>query len=201
MSTPSYNSRYSSKTLYWGNKPHSLVVALKKLLPVGSSILDLGCGEGQNAIHLAQNGFKVTAIDISKPGIDKLKAIAKQKKVKIVAKVADVIKYVENDAKFDAIICMNVLQFIPANKIKRVVKRIQAKTKKNGYITIASFVAQNPEQKQKAISNGRYCFDKYELKKYFAKWNIIKYIEKWTPWETHGEPRHRHYIVQLIAKG
>lgn len=196
-STSSYNSRYSSKTLYWGIKPHSLVVALKKFLPIDSSILDLGCGEGQNAIYLAQNGFKVTAIDISKPGVDKLKEIAKQKKVKIVAKVANVIKYVESDTKFDAIICMNVLQFVPAGKIKRVIKRIQTKTKKNGYIVIASFVAQNPEQKEKAVSNGKYRFDKGELRDLFADWGITKYIENWTPWETHGEPRHRHHIVQL----
>ncbi|MFA6446983.1 MAG: hypothetical protein WCW31_01865 [Patescibacteria group bacterium] len=50
-----YNSRHSSKTLYWGNEPHSLVVALKKLLPTGSSVFDLGCGDGQG-------GFKVYTI-------------------------------------------------------------------------------------------------------------------------------------------
>ena len=42
--------------------------------PIGRA-LDLGCGTGTNAIYLAQHGFKVTAIDISRRAI----ALAKRK--------------------------------------------------------------------------------------------------------------------------
>ena len=34
-------------------------------LPTGSRVLDLGSGEGRNALFLAERGFAVTAVDIS----------------------------------------------------------------------------------------------------------------------------------------
>ena len=44
---------------------------LTELLPDSRRTLDLACGEGRNGIFLAQNGFQVTAVDISQCGIDK----------------------------------------------------------------------------------------------------------------------------------
>ena len=45
--------------------------------------LDLGCGIGTNAIYLAQKGFDVTAVDISKLAIKKATAKAKEVGVKV----------------------------------------------------------------------------------------------------------------------
>ncbi|MFI1660318.1 class I SAM-dependent methyltransferase [Streptomyces sp. NPDC020472] len=39
------------------------------LLPAGGRVLDLGCGPGRNALHLASLGFDVTAVDLSPTAI------------------------------------------------------------------------------------------------------------------------------------
>ncbi|GGV17559.1 methyltransferase [Streptomyces litmocidini] len=39
------------------------------LLPAGGRALDLGCGPGRNALHLASAGFDVTAVDLSPTAI------------------------------------------------------------------------------------------------------------------------------------
>ncbi|MFI9212963.1 class I SAM-dependent methyltransferase [Streptomyces sp. NPDC053253] len=39
------------------------------LVPVGGKALDLGCGPGRNALHLASLGFDVTAVDLSPTAI------------------------------------------------------------------------------------------------------------------------------------
>jgi tellurite methyltransferase len=44
---------------------------INELLPAHRRALDIACGEGRNGICLAQNGFEVTAVDISQCGIDK----------------------------------------------------------------------------------------------------------------------------------
>lgn len=195
-----YNNKYSGPILYWGNKPHCLAVHLKKILPVNSSVLDLGCGEGQNAVYLAKHGFCVTAADLSEKGIDRLKNLAKTRKVNINTCVCDAVNFIKNSSEYNAIICANLFQFIPSDRISEFINNIREKTSINGYNVIASFVAENEVQKQKAISQGRYLFDKDELKSFYSNWQIIEYSEKLSSWETHGEPKHRHFVVKMIAK-
>lgn len=195
-----YDSKYKGRKLYWGNKPHESVVQINKYLPKGSSVLDIGCGEGQNACYLAINGFHVTAVDISKNGIEKVKTIAKLNNIRIITDVGDAIDYVKKTDSFDAISGINILQFISASNIQYVIKRLKEKTSVGDYNVIDSFIASNNKQRQEIISSGRYYFTEGELRTYYSGWEIIKYNEKWGKWEMHGEPRHRHFIVRLIAR-
>ena len=47
-----------------------------------SNILEVGCGEGQNAIYLAGKGYLVDAFDLSEHGITKLIHRCKLQKMK-----------------------------------------------------------------------------------------------------------------------
>lgn len=187
-----YNKKYKNNKFYWGKKPNFLIIQLKNILPPGSTILDLGSGEGQNTIYLAKHGFQVTAIDLSKIGIEKTKQWAKKENLKIETKINNVINIIKSSKKFDAIIAINIIQFIPHDKIPYFIKRIKTKTKPNGFNIINTFINHKNNQK--------YFFNKNDLTKYYSDWKIIKYQEKLGKWETHGEKLHRHYLVKLIAQ-
>jgi len=195
-----YDSKYLKKEFYWGLKPHHLVVDSIQHLPKNAKVLDLGCGEGKDSFFLAKNNFNVTSIDFSEEGIRKLNEFAKKEKLKIKADVSNVKSYLQDCEKFDAIFAMNVLQFIDKKNIFKTIKQIQSKTKPKGLNVIASFVAENPKQKKIVLSKGRYFFDKGELKKLYKDWKFLFYEEKIGNWETHGEPRHRHFTVKVIAQ-
>lgn len=47
------------------------------------SAVDLGCGNGRNAVYLAQRGCRVDAIDLSKTAIGKGRSLAKQAEVDV----------------------------------------------------------------------------------------------------------------------
>jgi len=195
-----YDSRYSKKEFYWGLKPHNLTADSIQHLPSNAKVLDLGCGEGKDSFFLAKNNFNVTAIDVSEEGIKKLSEFAKKEKLKIKADVSEIKSYLEDCEEFDAIFAMNVLQFIDEKNIFNVIKKIQLKTKLNGLNVIASFVTETPKQKKMVLSKGRYFFEEGELKELYKDWKILFYEEKLGDWETHGEPRHRHFSVKLIAQ-
>ena len=44
--------------------------AVRHWVPAGSHILDLGCGPGTDAVHLAHDGYRVTAVDSSRAMAD-----------------------------------------------------------------------------------------------------------------------------------
>ncbi len=73
-----YNTWYRVGTPPWVGSPRSELVQLVTdgTLKPGRAI-DLGCGEGDNAIFLAQHGFEVTAIDFASAAIAKAREKAR----------------------------------------------------------------------------------------------------------------------------
>ena len=59
-----WNTRYESGTYAARTHPSALLAAWTDRLPRGRA-LDVACGLGRNAIHLAANGYEVDAMDIS----------------------------------------------------------------------------------------------------------------------------------------
>jgi SAM-dependent methyltransferase len=60
----SWDGRYNESDRIWSGKPNVVLVREVSDLPAGRA-LDLGCGEGADAIWLAEQGWRVTAVDIS----------------------------------------------------------------------------------------------------------------------------------------
>ena len=62
MDAAGWNQRYDTIGLVWTAKPNRFLLAETNSLALGAA-LDLGVGEGRNAVWLAQQGWQVTAVD------------------------------------------------------------------------------------------------------------------------------------------
>jgi SAM-dependent methyltransferase len=71
-----WDARYSEPVgAMWSGRPNGrLVVEVARLTP--GRALDVGCGEGADAIWLARSGWTVTAIDISEVALGRARAAA-----------------------------------------------------------------------------------------------------------------------------
>jgi SAM-dependent methyltransferase len=61
---------YSERLRVWSGKPNASLVREISMVAPGRA-LDLGCGEGADAIWLAERGWTVTAVDISAVALDR----------------------------------------------------------------------------------------------------------------------------------
>ncbi|HBA88447.1 MAG TPA: SAM-dependent methyltransferase [Geobacter sp.] len=67
-----WNERYAADEYFFSLGPSKfLAQSMERVssLVVGRRALDLACGEGRNALYLAQNGYQVTAVDIAERGL------------------------------------------------------------------------------------------------------------------------------------
>lgn len=200
-----YNDQYKNQERFWWKEPSELLINSLEHLPKGGHILDLGCGEWQDAVYLASKWFQITAIDTAEAGLKKIKQHAIEGKLPIRTICTDIKTHITSDEinKFDGIICMNSLQFLNQKDVWLVLNSIQQKTKSWGLNIIESFIAETETHKKKIIAQERYFFDEGELRKRYENDNrdIITYKERYGQYHSHGwEPEHRHYHVRLVAK-
>ncbi len=95
MSQAHWDDRYAAAPLVWGAEPNRFVVeAVEALAPAEpGSALDLAAGEGRNAMWLAGRGWRVTAVDFSRTGLDRGAARAREAGVDVTWVQADLTSY------------------------------------------------------------------------------------------------------------
>lgn len=64
----SFEDEYKQDKNYWGVRLSSIIKDQLDLF-VHGSVLDVGAGDGRNALFLAKCGFDVTALDIAPTGL------------------------------------------------------------------------------------------------------------------------------------
>jgi SAM-dependent methyltransferase len=70
-----WEDRYCRRGRVWSGRPNPVLVDVVGSLRPGTA-LDLGCGEGGDAIWLARQGWRVTAVDVSATALDRAVADA-----------------------------------------------------------------------------------------------------------------------------
>lgn len=69
-----WDARYDTEHLWSGNPNGALVAEVSSLTP--GSALDVGCGEGADAVWLAQQGWSVTGVDVSTVAVERARSAA-----------------------------------------------------------------------------------------------------------------------------
>ncbi len=75
-SDASWDERYGSTERMWSGAPNGALLTEVTGLEPGRA-LDVGCGEGADAVWLAGRGWEVTALDVSQVALDRAAAAAR----------------------------------------------------------------------------------------------------------------------------
>ena len=103
-----YDKHYQQENLF-GQPYPEFVTFMREWEPKGT-VLDVGCGQGRDALFLAELSYKVTGIDASKRGIEQLLETAVQRNLLINGIVGDFYDYQFNQ-NYDVIVLDSILHF------------------------------------------------------------------------------------------
>jgi SAM-dependent methyltransferase len=98
-----WNDRYASRPTLWGKGPNRFVAEAFEGLPPRGRALDLGCGEGRNAVWLAEQGWQATGVDFSSLALERGRQLALERGVEVAYVEADVTTW-EAPEPFDLIV-------------------------------------------------------------------------------------------------
>lgn len=133
-------------------------------VPLGSRILDVGCGTGRHSVELGKQGYKVTGVDFSSGMLAEAKKAATEAGVEVEWIHADVTLF-KSDKLFDAAICLCEGAFgllgmdgDPFEHELSILRNINAALKPNAKIisTVVNGLALIRMFKQSDVEKGRF---------------------------------------------
>ena len=177
---------------YNSNPVHSEVLEAMESLSPGKA-LDLGCGQGRNALFLAQHGFEVTAVDQNELALEILQSIVEQEDLEMTVGLYD-INSANLKQSYDLIVSTVVLMFLQADRIPAIIRNMQDQTNPGGYNLIVCAMDTEDYPCQVPFS---FTFKEGELADYYKDWELIKYNEN--PGHLHRRDEHGNRIALRFA--
>lgn len=165
-----WDKRYSKRAYVYGKSPAKFLAENYDYLSPESQVLDMGMGEGRNAVFLAQKGHQVTGIDISSVAITKAKNLARELGVKIKAVVGTLNKYRIQDASYDVIICF---YYVDRALNEKIVKWL----KPGGILIYEAHTINELKAKGSKEEDTSYYLKPQELLSMFPGMEILKFEE------------------------
>jgi len=124
-----WNARYAAVENLWAAKPNRFLVREVEGLPPGRA-LDLACGEGQNAIWLASQGWRVLGVDYSDVAVEKARGRAQRDGVEVDFVCADLVTFEPEQTAYDLVLVLYL--HIPAHERRGVLGKAAASVAPNG---------------------------------------------------------------------
>ena len=185
--------KYSLVEIPWhSEKPDESLIDLlnKEKIKIGVA-LDVCSGAGTNAVFLAEKGFEVTGVDISKTASkiasQRAEDAGVSKKCKFLS--GDILKIILPKNKFDFIFDRGCYHHIPKKNKPKFVEIINNSLKKRGKYYLICFSDKNPPW-EKNVS-------KEEIIKNFSRYFKIGRIRNYPTIEKTGRKLHFHVTLMI----
>ena len=197
--TSFYDDKYQSDDFYWGTKPSPLCYRVLQLLPPDGkrTLLDLGCGEGRNAIFFARNGYDAAGFDVSIAGVNRTVDWAADLNLSIEIFQADLNTY-RLRTPYDIIFASGTLHYIPDDFRVELINHYKEHTNLGGLNAFnvpvqKPFLPPDPDPDE----NG-FTWLSGEILTHYHDWKIEYFAEEIVEYQAEGFPS-KFAVNRIIA--
>jgi SAM-dependent methyltransferase len=208
-----YDSFYSENEEVFGKKECPLLKKCAEFIPEGARVLDLGIGQGRNALPLARQGCQVTGIDTSQVAVDTVNRLAAAEDLPVKAHLQDFLTY-EPDRSFDVVLCFGLMQMQDLAGCASLVERLHHWTRPGGTLFLTAWHLEDPafdrlckEWERRSGRTfrspegdvNRLFLEKGEILKLFFRWEVMHHWEGLGKLHKHGlGKKERHGEVETV---
>ncbi len=166
----------------------------------GWRVLDVGCGEGKNAMYLARLGATVHAMDISASAIRNARQAWDDASL-VSWEVADACTQSFGRGEYDLVVAYGLLHCLPSEQvIGALVRSLQLATRAGGYNVVCTFndreqdLTAHPDLNPTLLAHRQYL-------SYYRSWEIVHESDQ-DLHETHPNNLlpHSHSMTRMIAR-
>lgn len=197
-----YESGYETCPCFWGKEPGTFVRYLVENVTSveGLAVLDAGCGEGKNAVYLAQKGARVLAVDVSASAVRNGK-YAFGDVANLQWEIGDVRAREWGIEAFDIVVSYGLLHCLRSlREVEDIVASFKSATRIDGYHVICCFndrlqdLAAHPDLEPVWLRHDW-------ITGLYAGWQILKATDS-DLIETHPNNGilHTHSLTRILAK-
>lgn len=144
MDADDWDARYAADDHVWGLEPNRFVREQCERLPVGDA-LDLACGEGRNALWLAQLGWRVRGVDFSPVAVERARLRTAEQPGLVALhlrwQVADVTTLEPKAASLDLLLASYL--HLPAARRDEMLTRLSGALRPGGHLVLVGHDARN----------------------------------------------------------
>jgi SAM-dependent methyltransferase len=131
-----YEKLYQEQRHALGEPTKEFVTFFDQYEKENAAVLDVGCGQGRDALFIARRGHQVTGLDISRTGVAQLLEDALREGLPIQAHVADLRDYAPQET-YDVLLIDRTLHMLDRETRLQVLERLLRATREGGYLLIA----------------------------------------------------------------
>ncbi len=195
MDRRGWNERYAAtEGLLWSAQPNRTLEAEVADLTPGRA-LDVGCGEGRNAVWLATRGWDVTAVDFSDVAVERGTELARRSGVSVTWIVDDVLEFVPEQRAFDLVIVLYL--HLPSEARRRVHQRAAVALRDGGTLLVLGHDVTNLERGYGGPQDPSILFSPEDLAADVPELTIVKADHVHRTVDANGE---RHVAIDALLR-
>lgn len=183
----SYNQIYKDPSKVFSAEPSAFLVRMLAGRPPGRA-LDIGMGQGRNALWLASQGWEVTGIDVSDEGLAQARGEAERRGLRLRTVRASYSEFDYGVAQWDLVV---LSYFLPRDLPARLLRAL----KPGGIVVVEAFHAETAFVR--LLPDG---FADNELFQLFAGYRTLHYEDVMAPAEWGGALAAGNRLVRLLAQ-